>query len=105
MNTVRRDAFQAIADPNRRAIIDLLAKKELTLSQVADNFKISRPAVSKHVKLLQESGIVEVRQEGRERYCRVRLEMLSEVSSWIEQYQVFWQGALDRLGGYLKKMK
>ena len=73
----RRDVFQAIADPNRRAILGLLASENLTLNGIADKFKISRPAVSKHVKILKECGLVEINQKGRERYAIARLEKLT----------------------------
>ena len=84
----RRDVFQAIADPNRRAILSLLSDNKLTLNGVADKFKISRPAVSKHIKILQECGLVEIEQQGRERYCEARLEKLNEVAGWIEKQKI-----------------
>lgn len=101
----RRDVFQAIADPTRRAILGLLAIQTLTLNAVAENFEISRPAVSKHVKVLAECGLVTIKQEGRERYCEAKLEKLSEVSEWIEQYRQFWESKLDALELYLEKIK
>lgn len=101
MNNLRRDVFQAIADPNRREILGLLANQTLTLNGVAEKFKISRPAVSKHIKILTECGLVNIKQEGRERYCEVRLEKLNEVSSWVEQYRKFWEEKLDALDDYL----
>ncbi|MDP3581649.1 MAG: metalloregulator ArsR/SmtB family transcription factor [Ignavibacteria bacterium] len=101
MNNLRRDVFQAIADPNRREILGLLANHTLTLNGVAEKFKISRPAVSKHIKILSECGLVNIKQEGRERYCEVRLEKLNEVSSWVEQYRKFWEEKLDALDDYL----
>jgi DNA-binding transcriptional ArsR family regulator len=100
---MRRDVFQAIADPNRRAIINLLSKKQLTLNGVADNFDISRPAISKHIKILTECGLIAITQQGRERYCEARLQKLSEVSQWLEQYRVFWNSKLDALGKFLEK--
>jgi DNA-binding transcriptional ArsR family regulator len=100
---MRRDVFQAIADPNRRAIIQLLSKKQLTLNGVADNFDISRPAISKHIKILTECGLIVVTQQGRERYCEARLQKLNEVSNWIEQYRIFWTKKLDALGDFLEK--
>ncbi len=100
-NKMRRDVFQAIADPNRRAIIGLLAKQDLNLNQVADEFNISRPAVSKHIKILTECGLVTIKQEGRERYCSARLNQLSEVNEWVEQYKKFWNSKLDALEVYL----
>ncbi len=101
----RRDVFQAIADPTRRAILGLLAIQTLTLNAVAENFEISRPAVSKHVKVLEECGLITIRQEGRERYCEAQLDKLNEVSEWVEQYRKFWESKLDALELYLEKLK
>jgi len=100
---MRRDVFQAIADPTRREIINILAKKSLNLNAVADNFKISRPAISKHIKVLTECGLIVIKQQGRERYCEASLSSLSEVSGWIEQYRVFWTRKLDALGDFLER--
>ncbi|RNL91395.1 ArsR family transcriptional regulator [Sinomicrobium pectinilyticum] len=100
---MRRDVFQAIADPNRRAIIHLLSGERLTINQIADNFEVSRPAISKHVKVLEECGLVVIKPQGRERYCEARLKKLGEVSEWIAQYQKFWTGKLDALEDFLYK--
>ena len=94
---MRRDVFQGIADPNRRAILSLLAKQKLTLNGVAEHFDISRPAISKHIKILSECGLVTVHQQGRERYCEARLEGLNEVSDWIEKYRELWEQRVERL--------
>lgn len=102
---MRRDVFQAIADPNRRAIIGLLANQKLTLSGVAEHFDISRPAVSKHIRILAECGLVIVRRQGRERYCEARLEKLNEVSDWVEHYRKVWEQRLDRLDEYLSELQ
>ena len=102
---MRRDVFQAIADPNRRAILSLLAKQRLTLNGVADNFRISRPAVSRHIKILAECGLVYVSQQGRERYCEVRMDKLNEVSDWVEQYRQIWEQRFDRLDELLIDMQ
>jgi DNA-binding transcriptional ArsR family regulator len=101
---MRRDVFQAIADPNRRAILGLLAARKLTLNGVADKFPISRPAVSRHMKILAECGLVTIEQKGRERYCSARLKKLDEVSRWVEQYRRFWEEKLDALEAYLNRM-
>jgi DNA-binding transcriptional ArsR family regulator len=87
---MRRDVFQAIADPTRREIIGLLSKKSLTLNGVAANFSISRPAISKHIKILTECGLVVIQQQGRERYCYPDLRRLKEVADWAESYRAFW---------------
>jgi DNA-binding transcriptional ArsR family regulator len=101
----RRDVFQAIADPTRRAILGLLAMQSLTLNAVAENFDISRPAVSKHVKVLEECGLISIKQQGRERYCEAKLEKLNEVSLWVEQYRQFWESKLDSLEKYLNTIQ
>lgn len=100
---MRRDVFQAIADPTRRAIINMIAHQSLNLNSVAENFDISRPAISKHIKILAECGLVVIRQQGRERYCEANLKQLNEVSEWIEQYRVFWTKKLDALENLLAK--
>jgi DNA-binding transcriptional ArsR family regulator len=102
---MRRDVFQAIADPNRRAILSLLATQKLTLNGVAENFRISRPAISRHIKILKECGLVVVHQQGRERYCEAKLEKLKEVSDWVETSRQLWEGRLDRLDEYLKEIQ
>ena len=102
---MRRDVFQAIADPTRREIINLLAKQSLNLNAVADNFDISRPAVSKHIKILTECGLIVIRQEGRERYCDAQLNKLKEVAQWTEQYSQFWDKKLASLQNYLANSK
>ncbi|MFN8395593.1 MAG: metalloregulator ArsR/SmtB family transcription factor [Bacteroidia bacterium] len=102
---MRRDVFQAIADPTRREIIKLVSKEPLNLNAVAENFRVSRPAISKHIKILSECGLVRVRQQGRERYCVAHLEKLNEVSLWVEQYRQFWEQKLDSLEAYLEELK
>ena len=102
---IRRDVFQAIADPNRRAIISLLAQKKLTLNGVAEQFNISRPAISKHIKILTECGLITINQQGRERYCEAKLQKLEEVSDWVEQYREIWSKRLDSLEIYLQKLQ
>ncbi len=99
----RRDVFQAIADPNRRAIIQLLSQQALTLNKVAENFDVSRPAISKHIKILTECGLVIITQQGRERYCRANFGKLKQVADWAEQYRVFWNKKLDALEEFLAK--
>jgi len=102
---MRRDVFQAIADPNRRAILSLLASQRMTLNGVAENFKISRPAVSKHIKILKECGLVIVIPQGRERYVEARFDKLNEVTDWIEQYRKIWEERFNRLDDLLEQMK
>src|SRR5579871_2396256 len=102
---MRRDVFQAIADPTRRQIINLIAHQSLNLNAVAENFDVSRPAISKHIKILTECGLITIRQEGRERYCDAQLEKLNEVSEWVEQYKRFWNEKLDALEVYLNQLQ
>jgi DNA-binding transcriptional ArsR family regulator len=102
---MRRDVFQAIADPNRRAILGLLAEQRLTLNGVAENFRISRPAVSRHIRILKECGLVVVIPQGRERYCEARFDKLNEVSDWLEKYRQLWEQRFDRLDDVLLEMK
>lgn len=102
---MRRDVFQAIADPSRRAILSILALQTLSMNAIAEQFKISRPAVSKHVKILSECGLVEVHRQGRERFCEAKLEKLNVVSDWVEQYRQFWETKFDALEEYLQKLQ
>jgi len=102
---MRRDVFQAIADPNRRAILSLLASQRMTLNGVAENFRISRPAVSKHIKILKECGLVIVIPQGRERYVEARFDKLNEVTDWIEEYRQIWDAKFNRLDDLLEQMK
>ena len=98
---MRRDVFQAIADPTRRKILNVLAHESLNLNSVAEKFHSSRPAISKHIKILTECGLIRIRQQGRERYCEAKLQKLNEVSEWIERYRVFWTKKLDALESFL----
>src|SRR5438046_10421528 len=100
---MRRDVFQAIADPTRREIINLLAHKALNLNSVAKHFEISRPAISKHIKILRECGLLSIRRQGRERYCEAKLDRLTVVSDWAEQHRKLWAERFDRLEEYLNQ--
>jgi DNA-binding transcriptional ArsR family regulator len=99
---IRRDVFQAIADPTRMDIIGLIASQSLNLNAIADNFDISRPAVSKHIKILTQCGLITITQQGRDRYCEANFKKLNEVSHWVEQYRAFWTNKLDALGDFLE---
>ena len=101
----RRDTFQAIADPTRREIIGLLAQKPLNLNTIANNFTITRQAISLHIKILEECGLVTINQRGRERHCEVQLGKLNEVAQWIDQYKQYWEGKLDSLENYLDQIQ
>src|SRR5690349_15258279 len=102
---MRRDVFQAIADPTRRAIINMVAHETLNLNSVADQFNVSRPAISKHIKILTECGLIVIKQKGRERYCEAKLSKLNEVSDWVEQYKKFWTEKFDNLENYLNELQ
>ncbi len=101
----RRDVFQAIADPTRRQIINLVANKSMNLNAIADNFEMSRPAISQHIKILTECGIVVIRQVGRERFCEAKPESLNEVADWVQQYRQLWQEKFNSLDAYLSKVQ
>ncbi len=99
-----KDIFKAIADPTRRQIISLLTQEAMPMNAIAERFPdISRPAVSKHVKVLTDIGLISVHKDGRERFCQASLEPLKEVSDWVSQYERFWNQKLDNLGEYLKQ--
>ena len=99
---MRRDVFQAIADPVRRDIIGLVAKESMNLNRVAEHFDISRPAISKHIRILTECGLLTIKQQGRERYCEPDFKKLREVADWADQYKNFWSGKLDALEAFLQ---
>ena len=102
---MRRDVFQAIADPTRREIIGMVAEQPLTVNSIAERFTVTRQAISLHVKILNECGLITIKQQGRERYCEAKLDGLNEVSIWIEQYRKFWENKLDALEVYLEKIQ
>jgi DNA-binding transcriptional ArsR family regulator len=101
----RRDVFQAIADPTRREIINLIAYQSLNLNAIAENFDVSRPAISQHIKILTECGLIIMKKQGRERYCEASLSQLNEVSNWIERYRQLWDRQFSRLDDLLVEMK
>jgi DNA-binding transcriptional ArsR family regulator len=101
----RRDVFQAIADPTRRQIIELVADHAMTLNAIADNFEISRPAISQHIKILNECGIIEIETIGRERYCKLRHQDLIPAFLWLEQYQKQWTKRIDDFENYVNKLQ
>src|SRR4051812_17906240 len=100
---MRRDVFQAIADPTRRQIIALLAKQPLTLNGVAANFDVSRPAISKQIRILHECQLVTLHDRGRERYCEANLGPLKAVFDWVERYDEFWDRKLMGLKKFLEE--
>ncbi|RYG18122.1 MAG: ArsR family transcriptional regulator [Chitinophagaceae bacterium] len=102
--TARRDVFQAISDPTRREIINIIAHQPMNLNAIADQFEISRPAISNHIKILEECGMVQITQYGRERFCEAKLDTMAEVNDWIDQYRQFWMGKFDLLDKYIDKI-
>ena len=101
---MRRDVFQAIADPVRREILDLLSQRNLSAGEVAEHFDISRQAVSKQLKVLDECGMVNITQQGRERYYSIEPEKLVPAFLWIEQLQKQWNERIDSFELYLKQL-
>ncbi len=100
---MRRDVYQAIADPTRREIINLIAHRSMNLNAVAENFDISRPAISRHIKILTECGLIVIKQQGRERYCEARPGELKQVAEWVESFRIFWTAKLDALEMFLNE--
>jgi len=100
---MRRDVFQAIADPTRREIIELITVQSRNVNELADNFEMSRPAVSKHIRILKECGLVAIETKGRERYCHPQLDQLGEIALWVHKYRRFWNTSLDKLETLMKE--
>nr|WP_299343709.1 metalloregulator ArsR/SmtB family transcription factor [Allomuricauda sp.] len=102
---MRRDVFQAIADPVRRDIIQYLSQQNMTVNEVAEKFDISRPAISKHLRILEECGIVSIEQKGRERHCLINPKNLIPAFLWIDQYRNLWEEKLDSFEDYLNQLQ
>jgi DNA-binding transcriptional ArsR family regulator len=102
---MRRDIFQAIADPTRRAIIALIAVQAMTPNALAAQFHTSRQAVSKHLQILTECELVTQEQKGREIYYRLQIEKMKEIDEWLEQVQEIWEGNYKRLDALLAELK
>lgn len=91
------DVFQAIADPSRRQILQLLSKDSFTINALAQNFDMSRPAVSKHIKVLETAGFISIQDIGRERYCVLKQEGFDNLQQWINYFDKFWSTKLKKL--------
>lgn len=102
---MKRDVFQAIADPTRRAIIALIALQAMTPNAIAEHFDTSRQAVSKHLRILTECELVSHEQMGREIYYSLEIEKMKEIDKWMEQYRKIWESRFEQLGEVLKVMK
>jgi DNA-binding transcriptional ArsR family regulator len=96
-------AFRAIADPSRRAILDLLAEGRRTVTDLLRHFRFSQPAISKHLRILREAGLVESEPIGRARWYALRADGLRSVAGWLRHYEQFWNTKLDALGGVLSE--
>lgn len=97
------DAFQVIADPSRRQMLQLLSQDSLTINALAQNFDMSRPAVSKHIKILNEAGFISIQAIGRERYCILKQDGFDELQEWIDYFDGFWKSKLKNLQALLRK--
>ena len=102
---MRRDVFQAIADPTRRAIISLLALQAMTPNAIAEHFDTSRQAISKHIRILTECQLLHQAQTGREIYYHFNLEKMKEVDTWMEQFRSLWNNRFNQLDNILDKLK
>lgn len=97
-------SFEAIAEPNRRRILELLGEDERPVGELVAQLKVSQPAVSKHLRILRQAGLVEVRSEAQRRLYRVRSEPLREMYEWLHQYRRLWEFRLDKLEQHLDAM-
>lgn len=108
MVTIRQDdelldrVFAALADPTRRAILRRLSLGEATVGELADPFAVSRPAISKHLNVLERAGLVHRHADGRVNRCRLDAAPLKDVSAWVDRYRRYWEGSLDALADYLE---
>jgi DNA-binding transcriptional ArsR family regulator len=95
------DSFQALADPGRREILLMVAKEKRSINAIAQNFDISRPAVSKHIKILQNAGFINIEEKGRERYCVLNESGFLEIKQWIELFEEHWMAQMKSLESFL----
>ena len=101
----RRDVFQALADSTRRDILAMLMHKPQNLNSLAENFDMTRQAVSLHVKILTECGVIKIQQEGRERFCEIQPQKLAEAADWLEPFRQMWEERFNRLDDILNNLK
>src|ERR1700734_1903362 len=101
----RRDVYQAIADPTRRAIINIIAAEPHNVNAIAEKFDVTRQAISLHIQILTDCGLIKVKQQGRDRLCEAQLDQLGEVSVWVDQYRQHWESKLDALEKYVAQLK
>ncbi|HTN47428.1 MAG TPA: metalloregulator ArsR/SmtB family transcription factor [Flavipsychrobacter sp.] len=102
---MRRDVFQAIADPTRRAIIALVAVQAMTPNSLADHFDTTRQAVSKHLRILTECELIKPEQQGREIYYTLEIEKMKEIDKWLQQFRKIWESRFNQLDNVLTQLK
>lgn len=102
---MKRDIFQAIADPTRRAIIALIALQAMTPNAIAENFDTTRQAVSKHLRILTECDVIAQEQKGREIYYQLKIDKMKEIDEWLEQYRKIWESRYEQLDVLLAELK
>lgn len=102
-NTTQLDVFQVIADPSRRQMLYLLSKDSLSINSLAENFDMSRPAVSKHVKILYNAGFIYIEEKGRQRYCTLKPDGFKQLQEWMAYFNTFWTEKLDKLEVLLRQ--
>ncbi|WP_276167352.1 metalloregulator ArsR/SmtB family transcription factor [Zobellia alginiliquefaciens] len=102
---LRRDIFQAISDPTRRAILVLLTSQAMSAGAIAENFDAARPTISKHIQILNECDLVEANQQGREIYYKLKVEKMKEIDKWLTQFRAIWENRFDQLDNLLETLK
>lgn len=102
---LRRDIFQAISDPTRRAILVLLTSQTMTAGAIAENFGAARPTISKHIQILNECDLVEANQQGREIHYQLKIDKMKEIDNWLEQFRKIWESRFDNLDNVLNQLK
>lgn len=102
---LRRDIFQAISDPTRRAILVLLTSQSMTAGDIASNFDVARPTISKHIRILNECELVEANQKGREIYYQLKIDKMKEIDKWLAQFREIWENRFNNLDNLLSTIK
>ena len=103
--TMRRDVFNAVADPTRRSILMSLTNESQNVNALADKFDMTRQAVSLHIKYLQECGVITIKKEGRERYCKLEAQKLTEIADWLAPFRKMWAGKFTQLDNLLDELQ
>tara|TARA_Y100001972_G_scaffold127417_2_gene184158 strand:- start:10661 stop:10987 length:327 start_codon:yes stop_codon:yes gene_type:complete len=102
---LRRDPFQAIADPTRRAILVLLASQTMTAGAIANEFDVARPTISKHIQILNECDLIDSNQQGREIYYEIKVDKMKEIDQWLEQFRKIWENRFNKLDNLIAKIQ